>query len=492
MKILFRGMPLLLVIVLLSASQAYCQEDEISVYSKILHFPDRLFKKVDDKSADISKRLAKQSEKYLQRLAREEARLKKRLSKKDSIAAIRIFGDAEKQYADLHMKVKSVSGKASSLQSKYIPHLDTLKTAFNFIGKPDGLLKDIAGSQNKIIGAVARMEGLQENFNKAEEVKKYIEQRKQYLQSELGKYGLSGQLKKLKKQVYYYQAQVDEYKRMFDEPSQLEARAIGLLKKSSVFRDFFQKHSELAGLFRLPGGSSGVPTVSFAGLQTRDIVQQQLTGRLGSAPDVQQMMQQQVQRAKGELSGLKDRLNSLKAGSKGNGDPSMPDFKPNNQKTKRFKDRLELGSNLQTVKSNMFFPSTTDIGLSLGYKLNDKSIIGVGSSYKMGWGKDIRHISITHQGMGVRSFFEYKIKGSFWVSGGGEMNYKSQFSNFEILNDYSAWQRSALLGMSKKYQVSKKVKGSMQVLYDFLWREQVPRAQPVVFRVGYGFMGFKD
>lgn len=206
--------------------------------------------------------------------------------------------------------------------------------------------------------------------------------------------------------------------------------------------------------------------------------------RFGSIPDVQQVMHQQVQGAKDQLNLLKDKVNKLGGGST---EKEMPDFKPNDQKTKSLLQRLEFGSNLQTVKSNKFFPSTTDVGLSLGYKLNDKSTIGLGGSYKMGWGRDIRHISISHQGIGLRSFVDYKIKGSIWLSGGAEMNYRSQFSNFKILDNYSAWQKSALIGISKKYQVSKKVKGNAQLMYDALWKEQVPRTQALVFRIGYNF-----
>ena len=190
----------------------------------------------------------------------------------------------------------------------------------------------------------------------------------------------------------------------------------------------------------------------------------------------------QINEGQSQLNKLKDKITKLSSRSD---DGEMPDFKPNRQKTKSFLKRMELGTNLQTVKSNNFFPSTSDLALSVGYKLNDKSTIGIGSSYKMGWGKDIRHISVTHQGIGLRSFVDVKLRGSIWISGGAEMNYRSQFSNFEILNDYTPWQKSALLGLSKKYQVSKKLKGNMQLLYDFLSKQQIPRTQPVVFRIGY-------
>ena len=87
----------------------------------------------------------------------------------------------------------------------------------------------------------------------------------------------------------------------------------------------------------------------------------------------------------------------------------------------------------------------------------------------------------------MRSFVDYKLKGSIWLSGGADMNYRSAFYSFEILKEYSAWQKSALLGVSKKYQVNSRLKGNMQVLYDFLWKQQVPRTQPVIFRLGYIF-----
>ncbi len=478
---MLRAILLVLVAVLLT-SQSASSQDSSSLYSKILHFPDKLFKKVNAKSEDINKRLKNQTEKYLHRLAKEEGKLKKKLAKKDSTAAKRIFDDAQHQYADWLTKINEVSGKASTIRNKYIPHLDTLKTAFSFIEKSDGLLKKTEHSQAQLKSALSKMDGLQDKFNQAEEIKKFIQERRHLLKEQLAKYGLGKELKKLQKQVYYYQAQVDEYKQLFDDPSKLESKAIEVLQKTQAFKDFFSKHSQLAGLFRLPGNSSGISNISLAGLQTREGIQQELVQRFGSGPNVKRMMQQQVQAAQAALSTLKDKLN--KAGS-GSSDKEMPDFKPNNQKTKQFKDRLELGTNLQTVKSSHFFPLTTDIGLSVGYKLNDKSIIGFGGAYKIGLGKDISHINISHQGIGARTFVDYKIKGSFWVSGGAEMNYRRDFKNFEILNDYRIWQKSALLGLTKKYQVSKKVKGNVQLMYDFLWEAQVPRAQAVVFRIGY-------
>lgn len=506
MKLLYRALALVMIIVM-TCNQQVVAQDSSSLYNKILHFPDRLFKKVDDKTANINNKLVKQTNKYLEHLAKQEAKLKKKIAKKDSLAANRIFDDAQKQYADFQSKINGVNDKAtalthkaSSLGNKYMPHLDSLKTAFSFLSqtdglgkaegliktdglaKVDGIMRNVPDVQGRLKEALGKMDNLQDKFNQAEEIKKFIEQRKQLLQEQLTKFGMLKELKAYKKQVYYYQAQVDEYKKMFDDPSKLEAKALVLLGKTTLFKEFFAKNSQLAAMFRMPSGTTTDPLASFAGLQTRASVEQDMLQRFGSIPNVQDVMQQRVSNAKQQLNALKEKVRNLGGSST---EKEMPDFKPNNQKTKSFKQRLLFGSNLQTVKSNKFFPSTTDIGLSLGYKLNDKSVIGLGGGYKMGWGKDIRHVSITHQGLGFRSFVDYKIKGSFWLSGGAEINYRSQFRDFEILNDYSAWQKSALFGLSKRYQVSKKVKGNAQLMYDALWKQQVPRSQPIVFRLGY-------
>ena len=175
-------------------------------------------------------------------------------------------------------------------------------------------------------------------------------------------------------------------------------------------------------------------------------------------------------------------MNSL-----GNGESlDMPGFAPNPQKTKTFFKRLEPGFNLQSNRANGLFPVTSDIGLSIGYKLSPKAIIGLGLTYKIGWGKDIQHINITHQGMGLRSFVDVRIKWGFWLTGGAEWNYLSQFQNMLILKNLPAWQQSALFGLQKKQQIGK-YKMTAALLYDALWHQHIPAGQQFKFRVGYLF-----
>jgi hypothetical protein len=266
-----------------------------------------------------------------------------------------------------------------------------------------------------------------------------------------------------------------------------EKKAMEVLGKTKLFRDFLRKNSQLASLFNLPGNPAD-PTsqLNFAGLQTRTqvnaILQQQLAAGGQSA---QQQFSQNLQQAQDQLNSWKNKL--TQSGSSGSDDIMPEGFKPNNQKTKSFLQRLELGSSFQSQKANGYFPATTDMGLSIGYKLTDKNIMGIGASYKMGLGESIRHINITHQGIGLRSFIDWKIKGSFWMSGGYEMNYRNAFNRIDVLKDLDAWQQSGLIGLSKVISLKTKFfsKTKLQFLWDFMSYQQLPRTQPILFRVGY-------
>lgn len=457
-------------------------QENRSLADRVLAFPDKLAAGITKKAEATEEKLLQQTEKYLAKLKKQEAKLKKQLAKTDSLKAKELFGDADQFYSKLEEKVKSKEAALDKFNNVYSGHLDSLTTAFKFF-EENKLFAQTAGVTDKYKEVFAQCQSLQKTFNNTEEIKKYLQQRQQFLKQQLANTPLAKQFRKYQEQVYYYKAQVDEYKQLFEQPDKLTAKVLGLLQDVPAFRNFFNKFSDLAGIFNLPGNDP-LGSISLTGLQTRAGLQQEMMQRLGAGPNMQQVLSQGVADAQSQLNQLKEKLRQI--GSEG-GDMDMPDFKPNQQKTKSLLQRIELGTNMQTVKKTSFFPSTTDFALTAAYRINDKSIAGVGMSYKMGWGQDIRHIALSHQGMGMRSFVDIKIKGGFWISGGGELNYKAQFRDFSILNDYSPWQKSFLLGLSKKYKAGKKLNGNFQLLYDFLWQQQVPRTQPVVWRLGYNF-----
>ena len=169
---------------------------------------------------------------------------------------------------------------------------------------------------------------------------------------------------------------------MLNNPDQLEQKALTLLNQLPAFQQFMKNNSPIGGSVQparqlwQPGRCHGSANAEPG---TR-LIQGQLAPA-GRAPWPR--CQSNLQSAQQQLDQFKNKLSNLGGGS---GDIAMPDFKPNEQKTKTFWKRLEYGTNLQTTRTNYYFPTMTDIGLSVGYKINNTSTVGVGASYKIGWG----------------------------------------------------------------------------------------------------------
>ena len=184
------------------------------------------------------------------------------------------------------------------------------------------------------------------------------------------------------------------------------------------------------------------------------------------------------------MTSLQSTLSKYGAGGQ---DIDMPDFKPNSQKTKTFLRRVEYGFNAQFTRSSTLYPATGNLALTLGYKINDKSSAGVGLSYNLGLGSGWNNIAFSSQGIGLRSYLDWKIKGTWYVAGGYELNHLTPFNKLDQLYHWEVWQPSALIGLEKKYHISGKVQGVLQLLFDALYKQEIPQGQAIRFRVGYNF-----
>jgi len=473
---------LILLLAFLISNSANSQDS--TGHPGISQIPSKYFDAVSKKANTLQEKLDKKSQNVLDRMQKQETKLQNKLAKIDSLATHNIFSNSADKYNQLKEKLKS-TGKFS----QYIPKLDTLATSFKFLDQHPEFLNNVKDAKEKLADASEKLNEFKDKLKSAEDIKQFLKERKQYLKEQLVKFGFAKELKKINKEVYYYSQQIKEYKEIFKDPAKAERKAIELLSKTKLFQDFMKKNSMLASLFRIPTDPNDPPfQASLAGLQTRAQVNSLIQNQIAAGgPGAQQQFSQNLQGAQSQLKQLKDKINKLGGG---NSDDIMPEgFKPNDQKTKSFFQRLEFGTNIQTQKSTNFFPTISDIGLSLGYKLNDKSIIGLGTSFKVGWGTGWNNIQITQQGLSFRSFIDWKLKGSLWISGGYEQNLKTLITRMDQIRDISAWQKSGLIGVSKVVSVKSKVfkKTKLQLLWDFLSYQQVPRAQPLVFRIGYNF-----
>lgn len=453
-----------------------------STIHKLVSFPDKLFSSIENKTAAVEGKLNEKNTKYLAKLQRQESKLKKKLLPKDSILAQQLFQEVESIYTSLQVVPQNVS-KYSSV---YSGHLDSLTTALNFLKNNDAASSLVNNPQ--VEKTLQRLQGLQGRLNQSDQIQKYLQQRQQLLKEAFQKLGMAKELRRYQKQAYYYSEQVRACKEIFEDPGKLEARLLEVVMQLPQFRDFFAKHSQLGGLFALPG-ASGSSTASLQGLQTRAMLNEQLAQRFGPGADVTQMLQQNLQAAQASLSALRNKVGQYSRGAYGNteGEIEQSDFKPkNHQKTKSFFKRLEVGGNIQTQKARSYFPITSDIAATLGYQINDNSVAGIGISGKVGLGSGWNDIRFSQQGLAFRSFLDWRIKGGFYASGGFEMNQWTQMRTIEQFKNYPLWQKAGLLGLTKKYTISKKLKGNAQLLWDYLSYQQRPRMQnAVLIRVGY-------
>lgn len=470
----------LLTILCTSAPPSLAQSQRKGLIDSLSSFPDRFLSSLQRKASSLEERIIRKTEKTLNRLERYERKIYRQVKRKDSLAAEQFLAESKSKYDELRQGINA-NGKLI-VPKQYIPYFDTLKTSLSFLASQrDKLSKAIP--LDKLGAARDKLSELDQKLQYTNQVREFIRTRRRDLQAQFNQLGIVRELKAYNKELYYYSEQIKAYKDILQDPAKLERKAVSFIQKLPFFQKFMQEHSELAALFPLPD-NYGSP-LALQGLQTRASVQGMIQQQMQAAgPNVTAVMQQNIQNAQGQLRQWREKINQLGGMSS---DQEIPDFKPNTQKTKTFWQRLEYGTNLQNTRANSFLPVTSDLGLSVGFKINDKSVVGVGASYMMGWGKDIRQITISHEGVGLRSYLDWKLKGSFYLSGGYEQNYRKRFDNVQQLRDPQQWTNSALAGISKKVSISKKLKGDIKILFDFLYRSHNPVSQPILFRFGYNF-----
>ena len=470
-----------------------------STTGKLLNYPTHFFGKLQAKLTGLNNQLANQSQQYLQKMARREAKLQQKLAASDSAGAKQLFAGSAQQYAALIQKLKTDTGSAHQrLSGQYQPYADSLQGELAFLKKNPQLLNNVDPAS--LQGSMSQLQAMQAKLQDANAAKDFIQQRRQQIMNYLSRHsslqGLaSNYTSGINQDAYYYSQRVNQYRDLLNDPGKLEQKALSMVAGLPAYQNFMKANGQLAGLFKLPGagGAGSGAAQPLPGLQTHSQIATEVqshvgTGASGSSGSGDGMgsVQSKVQAAQGQLDSYKSKLSALGAGGTL---ADAPSFRPNDQKTKTFWHRLEYGINFQTTTGSYYYPTTTDLGASLGYRLGHSNVIGIGASYKMGWGSSFQHVAISGQGVGLRSFLQIAIKNGFSATGGFEYNYTTPFTNVQQLKQLQYWTRSGLLGFSKTVSLKSRVfkKTQVQLLWDFLSYQQVPQGRPLVFRIGYTF-----
>ncbi len=457
--------------------------DSVGLYAKVYSAPDKFFGAIYKRSAGFENKLSSTTHKYLHRLKKKEHKLKRKLMRVDATAAQELFGKVDERY-DFYSDILQDSSSTNIKSQVYSGHLDSMIATLSFL-KQSGNINNAVDQSPHLQEALIQFKHVQDKLTQSHNIEQLLLKRQNDLKSSLLNSGLGRQYRRLQQDVYYYRASIDEYREIWENPSKMEAKVLELAQKVPAFKDFFAKYSMLGQLFPMPITATA-GTVDIPGLQSREMVTTDMINRFGSQQQLSQQASNGFGSARTTIDQVKHKVESL--GNSGEG-IDMPNFKPDQQKTKSIWKRIEVGTNLQNVKGSTFFPVTSDFGLSVGYKISDNTVAGIGASYKLGWGSDYRNIRLSHEGVGLRSFVDIKLKGSFFATGGFEYNYQQPFENFRQFDGFDSWQQSGLVGISKIVSLKTKYfrKTKMQVLWDFLSYHQFPKRETLKFRIGYSF-----
>lgn len=426
--------------------------------------------KVETNIEKLQSKLQKSVNGGIRKLQKQEAKLIKRIAKTDSAKAKQMLAESNNLYNKFQHTLISSPNNA---WKEYLPALDSVQTSINFLGT--GNILD-QGFSKSISEASGNLKQYTNNIQAAMQIQQQLKERKRFLMQQFQQFGLVKELKRLNKEFFYYQQQFNEIKALLSDGSKLERKLIGIIRESEAFKNFFNANSQFSSLFPAGSGGSGGNSGITDNLQTIADIQARL---LRAGMDNMAVNNALTNAQTEPLTSVPSvRLPGMNGGEA----LDMPDFTPNQQKTKSLLQRIELGWNLQTRRATNLLPSLADLGLSIGYKLNDNSVIGTGIAYKLGMGNGWKDIRFSHQGVGLRTYIDIRIKGSFWISGGYEKNYMQAFSRFSQIND---WQKTALLGITKKLKLNKQKETKIQLLYDFFNRTN--GQQPLQFRYGQLF-----
>jgi hypothetical protein len=463
-----------------------------NLLTRLQTFPDRFSKKVQTKISGFDKQLTNRTDKALRRLIRQEEHLKQQLAKSDKLAADNLFTKGIDSLKRMRAHIISGSVKPanpSAPPGAYFPYMDTVKTSLTFLQQSNAIPNTDIKTPTQITGALAQVNATEAKLQYSEKIKSYLASRQQELRQQLAQYSGYDQARKeldqMGKEVYYYQSQLKGYKEILSDPSRIEEETTRLLGKLPAFQRFMADNGALASVF-----SNRNPT-DLSGLQTRAVVDQLMKDQMGlMGPDGPKLIEEHLQEAR-------QVMDKLKQQAAGEGDATIPGFKPNGEKSKSLWQRIEIGTDCQFNRSNTVLPSTGDFGLSIAYHVTTKGAVGVGGGWKMGMGKDINHIRFSYEGISLRSFVEYAILKGISIRGGWESTFLvNQINTAQLveLKKSSNWQQSALLGISRKMTVPLKVpllnkksaSGSMQLLYDFLHDAHHPATPALQLRMGMG------
>lgn len=478
--------------ILLLCLQVRAQEDERVIYygKKYLNLNIRSTEK-------CNQRVQRQQQKLLKQLKCKERKFAKRLKRQDSVAFLTYQQDpitfdsiGKMQQTDSATRLQRSKRYASSSIDSLRRINAFIESKANVVGTPS--------EPNSAYSHKMNTESTKAGYNQylGDLIQKRTKNLKNINASTKG--GIKG-FAGIDKSVFYSNEKVKVFQQIKDEPSRLEEKSLEYLQGHEGFDNCLKGNP--GGMEALAGKGIDATALQKMGYQTKQQMNAQLQKKLGgSGGGIQQQMSKDVAK-------WQDKANKLMTAGKGvrqksqelrNSQSSLkrfgkidkPSFKVNPMKAQPLTRRIEKQINWQTTRATLDGkPAIFQVSAMAGYKHTPNLTYGVGIAPSIGLGQNWSNIRISFEGLGLRSFAEWKWIYGIGLYAGYERTYKmaafddktTETNLVPNKHNTAIYNEAIVAGLTKTYSINEKWSGSIQVLYDVWWKEKSLRS-PIIIR----------
>lgn len=436
-----------------------------------------------------SKRIERQQKQLLRKLKRGEDKLASELRKNDSAAFVQFREQALSYDSITRISKFDTAGSTSN-------NIRSGNKVFDSLRKVQNFLQDVTQSPNNYSTDIS---ALQQKLAHQQYINALVEQRTVSLK------GLSANtrfpaLKLIEKDLFYSKSRMAAWKKVADEPSVAEGKALEYLQGTKGFSFAEEKTGMQA--------ASNEADLEKMGFHTKRQLNQQLQKQFGdNLGNMQQQVgkqvndwQQQSQQLAGAVKKTQQQVNTTrediaatKKSVKQLTKTKPLDFKVNPMRGLPFWKRVGKGFSFNTFRATPDGkrPAILDLAGTAAFRHTPRLSYGLGAGISIGLGQNWSNIRFSYEGASLRAFAIYEAIFSIAAYAGYERFFKYTLSNGQSIrneqaglnsHNTSSYSEAALIGLSKSYKISSQWDGQIQLLYDVWWREKGLNT-PVIIRI---------
>lgn len=419
----------------------------------------------------FASKVHQQQDRLLKKLCKQEKRFARRLKHKDS-AGYAAYTQQTLTFDSLRKLSGYKDGMHIKAAQKPNSEVDSLRNITRFVSDKTGLEGVNSEDYN------SRFTKLEKQLNSNVLLDKMIGQRVSFIR------GINPKSSRgIDKNIFYIREKVKVLKAISEEPDKVEVEALELLQGQSGFEEALQGEMQVFADKDVPAND-----LERMGYQTKQQMQHRLQQKFGTNHSgLQAGMTKQIgeyQDKFKELENVKKAVRDTKQSAQNFKHTDMAAFRINPMRALPFGRRIEKQYNWQTTRATIDGkPAMFQFSVLAGFKHTPRLSYGVGVATSIGLGKDWNNIRFTFEGLGVRTYTQYKMIWGIAAYGGYERMFKNvvftgknantvEYNSKESQHNTRQYSEAVMLGLTKDYRINDKWNGSLQLLYDVWWKEK--------------------